>query len=67
MSIKLGNVAWFRVNGKRYCRRLSEDDGDNKISIIAPVGRALLGKNLGDKFRVQAPGGPVEVEIIDVK
>lgn len=67
MAIKLGDVISFKVHNKRYRRRLSEDDGDDKISIIAPVGKELLGKNPGDKFEVEAPGGPVEVEIIDVK
>jgi transcription elongation factor GreA len=38
-----------------------------RISISSPLARALIGKNIGDEARVQAPGGVREVEITAVR
>lgn len=35
-----------------------------KISTSSPIGRALLGKAVGDSVRVQLPGGSKELEIL---
>jgi transcription elongation factor GreA len=35
-----------------------------KISTTSPIGRALLGKEVGDAVRVQSPGGVKELEIL---
>jgi transcription elongation factor GreA len=37
---------------------------DGKISTTSPIGRALLGKEVGDVVRVQSPGGVKELEIL---
>lgn len=37
------------------------------ISISSPIARALIGKEKGDIAEVNAPGGPIEYEILDVK
>lgn len=37
-----------------------------RISITAPVARALIGKEIGDTAQVRAPGGVKEVEVVDV-
>ncbi len=42
------------------------DDGDvnaGKISISSPIGRALLGKGVGDEVVVKTPGGEREFEV----
>lgn len=38
----------------------------NKISVTSPIGKALIGKCIGDLINVQAPGGAREFEIIDI-
>lgn len=38
-----------------------------KISIGAPVARALIGKSIGDTVTVQTPKGKREVEVVDVE
>jgi transcription elongation factor GreA len=38
----------------------------NRISVTSPIGRALIGKNVGDVVRVKTPGGVREVEIVDI-
>jgi len=37
------------------------------ISVISPIARALIGKQRGDIAEVDAPGGVVEYEIIEVR
>lgn len=40
------------------------DAPNGKISTSSPIGRALLGKEVGDVVRVQIPGGSKELEIL---
>lgn len=40
------------------------DAANGKISTTSPIGRALLGKEVGDVARVQSPGGIKELEIL---
>jgi transcription elongation factor GreA len=37
---------------------------NGKISTTSPIGRALLGKEVGDTAKVQSPGGTKELEIL---
>ena len=40
---------------------------ENKISSASPIGKALLGKSIGDKVEVQAPAGVLQYEILEIK
>ncbi len=40
--------------------------GDGKISNESPIGRALMGKKVGDVVIVQTPGGKVTFEIVAI-
>jgi transcription elongation factor GreA len=40
------------------------DAAHGKISTTSPIGRALMGKEVGDVARVQSPGGLKELEIL---
>jgi len=49
---------------------VGEDEADireGKISVSAPIARALIGKYAGDVVEVQAPGGKREFEILAVR
>ena len=51
-------------------RIVGEDEADIKsgrISITAPVARALIGREVGDQVKVRTPKGQRELEIIEVK
>lgn len=54
---------------KMECRILSdlESDGKMVISCTSPVGKALIGKCVGDYCTVNLPSGKKELEIIEVK
>jgi len=40
------------------------DAANGKISTTSPIGRALLGKEVGDVANVQSPGGVKELEVL---
>jgi transcription elongation factor GreA len=40
------------------------DAANGKISTTSPIGRALLGKEVGDMAKVQSPGGVKDLEIL---
>ena len=49
---------------------VGEDEADvpaGKISVISPIARAVMGKNVGDEIVVNAPVGDVEYEIESVR
>ena len=52
----------------RYRLVTSEDVDAAKglISTSSPIGRGLLGKNVGETVRIQIPGGVREMEIIEL-
>ncbi|MCU1329281.1 MAG: GreA/GreB family elongation factor [Bryobacterales bacterium] len=43
------------------------DAPNGKISTGSPIGRALLGKEVGDTVKLQVPGGAKELEILHLK
>ncbi len=42
------------------------DPLNNKISDESPVGRALMGKKVGDKVTAEAPAGEIKLEILAI-
>ncbi len=40
---------------------------NGKISVTAPLARGMIGKEIGDVFEVQAPGGAKSYEIIEIE
>ena len=44
-----------------------EADVDNgKISVLSPLGRAMLGKEIGDEVTVKTPGGVRHLDVLDI-
>lgn len=62
-------IAEDEDGNRMQCRILSdvESDGRQIISCTSPVGRALIGRCVGDCCTVKLPSGEKEFEIIDVK
>jgi transcription elongation factor GreA len=62
VDVESGDAVTYRIVG--------DDEADIKqglISISSPIARALIGKQVDDVARVQAPGGVREYEITDVR
>ena len=45
---------------------LESDINQNRISVTSPIGKALIGKVIGDEISVKTPGGTRNFEIIDI-
>jgi transcription elongation factor GreA len=39
---------------------------ENKISVTSPIGKALLGKNKGDRVEIKVPAGVLHYEILEI-
>ncbi len=39
---------------------------ESKLSVSSPIGKALLGKAIGDKVKAHTPGGEIEFEILKI-
>ncbi|HET7153718.1 MAG TPA: transcription elongation factor GreA [Candidatus Kapabacteria bacterium] len=49
---------------------VSQEEADfeqNKISVTSPIGKALLGKNIGEVVEVAVPAGKIKLEVIDIR
>ena len=46
---------------------LESDAGNGRVSVDAPVGRAVAGERAGSRVQVEAPGGPLALEIVAVR
>ncbi len=42
------------------------DIAEERVSAESPLGRALLGRRLGDEVRFRAPGGVLAVTVVEV-
>ena len=62
-------VAEDEDGNKMQCRILSDIEADGKmvISCTSPVGRAMIGRCVGDTCVVKLPSGEKEYEILEVK
>jgi transcription elongation factor GreA len=55
---------------KRQYTLVGQDEADmkfNKISVQSPVGRALIGKRVGDFVEVNTPAKTVEYEVVEIR
>ena len=69
----MNSTVRFRIDssGEDYCLTLvyprDVDDTGGKISILAPVGSALLGLSTGDEIEWPSPGGcTIKVRIVEI-
>jgi transcription elongation factor GreA len=67
----LHNVKLLDMNTKeKFCYKLvSPEEADleqDKISVTSPIGKALLGKNVGQVVEIQVPAGLMKYKIVDI-
>lgn len=49
---------------------VSSEEADfeqNKLAVTSPIGKALMGKEVGDQVSVRAPAGLIEYEILEIR
>ena len=66
--------AWVTIEDaggyRRRHRIVGPDEFDREpgyLSMDAPLGRALLGRRVGDEIEVQLPGGPLSASIVAIE
>jgi transcription elongation factor GreA len=60
----------LKKNQEITYRLVASEEADiskGRISTSSPIGRGLLGKEVGDVVNIQIPGGNRELEILDLK
>lgn len=66
-TVKIKNIN----NGATMTYTLvAENEADlklGKISVNSPIGKGLLGKKIGEKAEIQAPGGIIRFEVIEIR
>ena len=58
-----------KVNKKMTFTLVSEAEAnlkENKLSVTSPIGKALLGKAVGEKAQAHTPAGDIEFEILKI-
>ncbi len=69
-TVQLGSKVFVTVKGKKeeftVVGEWEADPKEKKISHESPLGKALLGKKVGEKVEVQAPAGKVLYTIVSV-
>ncbi len=70
-AIQLGSKVTVRINGKKevymVVGEFEADPAEKKISHESPLGKALLGKSVGDKVEVEAPAGKIVYTIVSIQ
>jgi transcription elongation factor GreA len=68
--IKLGSTVAVNIKGKKEIFTVvgewEADPKDKKISHESPLGKALIGKKVGEKIEVEAPAGTLGYTIVSV-
>jgi len=70
-AIALGSKVTLTIGGKKQMYTVvgewEADPTNHKISHESPIGKALLGKGVGDKISVEAPAGKVVYTVVSVE
>ena len=62
----MGTTTKGQANGHTRNGHSSTEPGKGRISFESPVGKALLGKRVGDSVAVTTPGGATSMLIVEV-
>jgi transcription elongation factor GreA len=69
--VKLGSKVTVNIKGKKEVFAVvgewEADPMEKKISHESPLGKALLGKKVGEKVEVEAPAGKIHYTIVSVE
>ena len=70
-QVDIGCKVTLTVNGKKEMFHLvgewEADPKEKKISHSSPLGKALMGKKVGEKAEVEAPAGKILYKILEIE
>ncbi|MBO6141388.1 MAG: transcription elongation factor GreA [Ruminococcus sp.] len=64
--IKLRDLELDEIEDLQIVGSTESDPDNGKISDESPIGRAAIGKKVGEVFEVEAPMGTIKFEVIDI-
>lgn len=71
LEVQIGNHVIIEVDGEKdefeIVGEFEADPINKKLSQTSPVGKALLGKKVGEKVDIESPAGKITYTIIDIK
>jgi len=65
--VELKNLASNQTVTYQLVGPYESNPEDGKISIVSPLGKALIGNEEGDFIKLKTPGGAQEFEILEIK
>lgn len=69
-AVELGSEVTLTVDGNQEVYRVvgewEADPAEKKISHESPLGKALLGKKIGESIEVEAPAGKIQYTIVSL-
>lgn len=66
-SVRVRDTATGEVAEHELVGAVEADVGNGRVSLAAPVGRALFGRRKGEVVDVETPRGSIELEVLDVR
>ena len=65
-KVTIKNVKNGQIMKMHLVAESTSDAKNGKISVSSPVGKGLLGHEIGDVVKIETPGGILEFEIMDI-
>lgn len=70
-SVNIGSTVLVEVNGVKdeytIVGEFEANPLEKKLSHISPIGKALMGKKVGDQVEIEVPAGKVRYKVIAIK
>lgn len=64
--VKLKDLEFDEIESLQIVGSTESDPDNGKISDESPIGKAALKKKVGDVFEVEAPGGVIKFEVLEI-
>jgi transcription elongation factor GreA len=68
--VSLGSVVELHIEGDHVRYQIVDENEasvlDGKISMVSPIGEALLGRKVGDTVQIESPGGKITYQIMSI-
>lgn len=70
-SIDIGSLVKIEINNKVFTylivHTLEAQIGTNTLSTYSPLGKSLIGKNIGDKIKITTPSGDKNCKVLSIE
>jgi len=70
-TVQLGSSVLVEINGKKekfeIVGEFEADPLNKKLSHTSPIGKALVGKKIGEWVEVEVPAGKIRYKIVEIK